>query len=119
MLDPNWSSTTQDSTNDVGTFRENYLDATALNEKVADNFLNWVRDSYAGIEGTVDTYSAQYNTEQKRVSAFWVGGQAFNGFTSPGISGFATTAGAYVTNNSISTFLRTLGLGEADPNCTF
>jgi hypothetical protein len=81
-----------DSTLDIGTFWEN--PSIVFDEKVADNFLNWVYDSYVGIEHTIDTYPTT-GTEQQRASAFWIGRQ-FNlppsegggGVTSSGIAGF-------------------------------
>lgn len=106
-----------DSTNDVGTFWEH--PSSDLAEQVADNFLNWVRDSYVGIEGTIDTHLAGTGTsEQQRVTAYWQGGILFNNYTSPGINGFGQQAAAYI-DNTIAPLLRSFGLGEVDPNCMF
>jgi hypothetical protein len=115
------TSPTVDSSLDIGTFWEN--PTTPLGEILADNFLNWVRNSYVGIENNVDTYNVSANAEQRRVMAYWIGNIQYTlpgtstVVTSPGITGF--TADATSVSNGAAALLRSLGLGEGDPNCTF
>jgi hypothetical protein len=104
-----------DASSDIGTFWEN--PSSSLGERIADNFLNWVRDSYVGIEGDIDNYPSATTTEQQRASAFWVGGIEFQSNTSPGIVGFAGDA-ALIAENA-EELLRSVGLGESDENCSF
>jgi len=53
MPDTTWLPTqpprTSDTSADIGTFWENLIDVSALNEIVADSFLNWVRNSYVRV----------------------------------------------------------------------
>jgi len=106
-----------DSSLDIGTFWE-HGDDDAPDEWLADHFLNWVRNSYVGIEGEVDNYNENTMTPaQQKVSAFWVGGIEFEGDTSPGIDGFAGDA-ALIAENA-EELLRSVGLGESDEDCSF
>lgn len=123
MPDPLWGSTTSDSLEDVGVFWENR--SAVLGELVPDNFLNWVRNSYVGIEGEIDNYDADTMTiEQRRASAYWVGGIEFTdpdtgiSTTSPGINGFTEDAVAFAENSDADVLLRSLGTGELDPTCS-
>lgn len=107
-----------DSPSDIGTFWENYNptnDPLLIEEQYADNFLNWVRNSYFGIEGVVDTNTGG-TSDQQRVSAFWAG-RTFGTATSPGITGFANDANA--SSTGAVSLLYNLGVGEPYPNCSF
>lgn len=110
------SSPNTDSSDDIGTFWENVDDEHG--EYVPDNFLNWVRDSYVGIEGSIDTFPSSGTTEQKVASAYWTG-TTYSGATSPGIEGFTSDAKSYADGSNALSLLRSLGLGESDPNCDF
>lgn len=107
-----------DAPDDVGTFWE-HSDvsglANPLDEWLPDHFLNWVRNSYVGIEGDIDDYGAADPGEEQRASAYWVGGITYNGHTSPGIDGFSSDATAYA--DAAADLLRSLGTGEPCPEC--
>jgi hypothetical protein len=77
-----------------GTYWENNFDLL-LEEFSADHFLNWVRNSY--VSADPDQYDALESDNNRRISAFWVGGVEFieaneSRGTSPGIQGFAEDA---------------------------
>ena len=102
---------------------------------IADSFLNWVRDSFVGIEGRVGVPSPSTMTrEQLRSSVYWTGGPFTNnsgvqvispGMTGPG--GFRSTVTSYVNTSGVAAFRLSLGNGDParktggdpDPNCTF
>lgn len=125
MPDLAWNSRATDAPKDIGTFWENLISPNDLNEKVADNFLNWVRNSYIGIENNIDNFASAVTPEQQRAAAYWIGHIQFTdpnthiSSTSPGISVFAQQAATYVTNSNAAALLRSLGPGDADPNCLF
>jgi hypothetical protein len=104
-----------DATDDIGTFWEN-TDASPFGERIADNFLNWVRNSYVGIEGEIDDYGEAVTEEQQRASAFWVGGIEFQENTSPGIEEFSDEA-TTVAEGAVD-LLRSLGTGDPNPTCS-
>jgi hypothetical protein len=121
-----------DRTDDVGTFWEN--PSTDLVEIIADSFLNWVRDSFAGIESRVGSPASTMTQEQLRSSVYWTGGTFTNTnneqVTSPGMSGssgFRIAVTSYVNTSGVAAFLRSLGNGnplnktggDPDPSCTF
>ncbi len=111
-----------DSTADIGIFWENYTQP--LVERIADNFLNWVRNSYVGIENNIDNYNAAITPEQRRASAYWLGNTPFQLtpsliVTSPGIGIFTSQAITSALSATTLALLRSLGAGEIDPNCTF
>jgi len=104
-----------DAADDIGTFWEN-TDAIPFGERIADHFLNWVRNSYVGIEGKIDDYGEAVTEEQQRASAFWVGGIEFQENTSPGIEEFSDEATA-VAEGAVD-LLRSLGTGDPNPTCS-
>jgi len=63
--------------------------------------------------------------EQQRAAAYWIGGIPFippgasSSVTSPGISAFAQQAATYVNNSNAALLLRSLGLGDVNPDCIF
>lgn len=108
-----------DASDDIGTFWEN--SSGDAKENMADHFLNWVRNTYVGIEGDIDSPTAPVTNEQIRASHFWLGlsyepvpGTTVN---SVGIIGFAQ--GSATDFASSETILRRFGLGENNPGCTF
>lgn len=105
-----------DAPDDVGTFWEQG-GSNELEEWLPDHFLNWVRDSYVGVEGGIDDYDAGMDPEPKRASAFWVGGITFSSHTSPGIDGFSSDATSDA--GAAADLLQSLGTGESDPTCSF
>lgn len=124
MPDPSWESTIEDSPDDIGIFWENR--GAELGELVPDNFLNWVRNSYVGVENAIDNFDPEHtNTEQQRASAYWVGGIEFTDpltqitATSPGIDGFVEDAVTFAVDNNAGVLLRSLGIGETDEDCQF
>lgn len=122
MPDPLWMSTTTDSPDDIGVFWENRDDD--LGELVPDNFLNWVRNSYVGVNDIDDYDPGEMNIEQQRASAYWVGGIEFTdpntliNTTSPGINGFTEDAENFADSNDAEDLLRSLGTGDPNPTCS-
>jgi hypothetical protein len=123
----------EDSADDLGVFWESKYDVNSQVEIVADQFLNWVRDSFVGQIGSIDSPPVSLTPEQRRIARFWSGGtqNAPGGiFTSPGwagTDGFRAAVMDYVIQNSIPGFLDTLGYGDPatrrggdpDPGCLY
>ena len=113
---------------DIGIFWENF--SGDLGEIISDNFLNWVRNSSVGAEGSIDDYDySDFDfeprpREQRRARAYWRSGVVFKEAAgesvrvSPGIIRFTEDAVAYVATTNAYALLRSLGTGEPDSDCS-
>jgi hypothetical protein len=77
-----------------GTYWENNFNPV-IQEFLPDHFLNWVLNTY--VSADPDQYDPLESDNNRRISAFWVGGVEFiesgvSRGTSPGIQGFAEDA---------------------------
>jgi|GEM_PF-931872 len=88
-----------------GTYWENKNTDPSGEEYLADNFLNWVRDSY--VDADPDVYTASDPDNERRIAAFWIGGIEFiesgaNRGESEGIQGFADEANAFANLDDLT-----------------